>query len=254
MHLYIIVIISICCRLNALAVEGARPSESKPLPGNTSIGEGAAQLDLGLQLIKVAHSSNELMQAIGWLKIAALQKNATAQLKLGYLYAENIAIRNPDEAFLWFKMAADQNLIEAQLELGMCYLNGWGITRSKKDALSQFLTAANAGSTEAKFQAALLLFESNPAKATILVRQSAEDGYWPGQVKLANLLYYGIGIKKDKIEGYKWMIIVCASKKDSTTGEIKSRFEKELSQAQMVEGIDRARITIRKIRASLANH
>lgn len=85
---------------------------------------------------------------------AAELGDAIAQYEIGEWFlgrkSSNISVDNNVIAVLWYRRAANQGLIEAQLKLALCYEEGYGVTKSKNEALKWYQFVANSGNEIAK--------------------------------------------------------------------------------------------------------
>jgi TPR repeat protein len=77
---------------------------------------------------------------------AAEQGDASAQYKLGLLYA---FVENERKAVEWFLKAAEQNDANAQVLLGFMYDMGKGIIRDRQEACRLWRAAAEQGNEQA---------------------------------------------------------------------------------------------------------
>ena len=107
-----------------------------------------------------------------WLRLAAEQGHADAQITLGlnlddYIYDNKV---DKSESMRWFKAAADQGDVQAMKNLAFCYL-----------------TCENPDTT----------------KAVELYRQAAECGDEDAQLFLANCYYLGKGVPQNYSEAFK---------------------------------------------------
>src|SRR5262245_1854576 len=76
--------------------------------------------------------------------------DASAQNKLGLLYAEGVGVpQNHRQAKEWFEMAAKQGHTGAHVNLGTLYLQGAGVPQSAQMALFWFSRAAGQGNVQA---------------------------------------------------------------------------------------------------------
>jgi TPR repeat protein len=121
-----------------------------------------------LEKCRYFDSGNYLVQALAWVKRAAEQGFAQAQVAVGRFYREGIEgggfPRDDEEAFKWFKLAADQGIREGQYEVGIAYVKGHeggGVVRNNKEALVWLQLAA------AQFDASAVFFLRCPVNQWI---------------------------------------------------------------------------------------
>ena len=80
---------------------------------------------------------------VEWIRDAADQGNADAQLCLGCWYKYGLGVRQDYAAAVeLFKKAAGQGLAAAQCELGKCYKNGLGVAQNHDVAINLFRQSA----------------------------------------------------------------------------------------------------------------
>ena len=89
-------------------------------------------------------------QAIKYYNIAAKQKNADAEYKLGTLYFDGICVtQSYEKAIFWFEQAAFHKHAKAHLRLAQCYEKGLGVPQDHKKALSHYEQASISGEHDA---------------------------------------------------------------------------------------------------------
>lgn len=85
-----------------------------------------------------------------WRPLAE-QGNATAQDKLGVMYAKGQGVQQDyATAVAWFRKAAAQGSAIAQENLGVMYSNGWGVPQDDASAAFWFRKAAEQGNARAQ--------------------------------------------------------------------------------------------------------
>ena len=108
-------------------------------------------------------------EGAGWIEAAAVYGLVEAQV----LWGQSLLGSDPALAFRWFSGAAAAGYPPALNMLGRCLEKGWG-------------TAIDLSA------------------ASVRYRDAAETGCDWAQYNLANLLLYGLGVRKDRIEAYAW--------------------------------------------------
>ena len=89
-------------------------------------------------------------EAERWLRLAADQGNAAAQLNMGLTYARGRGVpQDYREAERWFLLAADQGEATAQVNLGLLYAHGYGVSQNSVQAYVWFSRAGAQGHTDA---------------------------------------------------------------------------------------------------------
>jgi TPR repeat protein len=112
--------------------------------------------------------------AARWLRKAADQGFAEAQFELGCYYMEGRGVaKDEKEAVSWFRKAVEQDLAVAQNLSGFCYLNGRGVAKDEREAASLF-------------------------------RKAADQGLAVAQWHLGNCYELGSGVVKDEKEAVSW--------------------------------------------------
>ena len=127
-------------------------------------GDPLAQLTLGNMYKKGTGVSKNLKKAHKWIKKAAEQGLAHAQLTLGL----NKSIENDTEAWRWMKKAAEQGLPQAQFTLGFIYYA-----------------------------------EKNYEEAYKWIKKAAEQGIPQAQLLLGHIHQRGQSVPKNYIEAYE---------------------------------------------------
>ncbi len=83
------------------------------------------------------------VEAVKWLRKAAVQNDTKAQITLGRCYFTGDGVeKDLAEAVKWIRKAAEHNLAIAQSSLGSFYRNGDGVTKDYVEAYTWWLLAA----------------------------------------------------------------------------------------------------------------
>jgi len=91
------------------------------------------------------------IEAMRWFRMAADQRNATAQNSIGLLYSKGWGVsQDYVEAMRWYRMAADQENAVAQYNIGVLYSNGWGVPQDDVEAMRWYRMAAAQGNALAQ--------------------------------------------------------------------------------------------------------
>jgi len=173
--------------------------------------EGMGEIYLArLEPSTVVRDSGE---ADRWLRLAAIQGDADAQLWLGVNYEHgSFGVVDYREALTWLRKSADQGQPDAQLCLGQMYENGEGVPESDVVAASWYRKAAD--------------------------HFSDVSGVWQADVQLA-YLYRDGHLPKDYVEAYMWLAIVGSSVDPPVTDEIKG-VAQQMRKTQIAEAQRRA--------------
>lgn len=137
-------------------------------------GNATAQNELGFQYLNGADDlPRDPVEAAKWLRLAANQGVAEAQLNLALMHARGDGMpRDPAQALLWCERAARQGHPAAQDQLGVMLLSGEARPRDEVEALAWFMVAANQGHAEAARHRDIALAHMSPA-AIASARQRA---------------------------------------------------------------------------------
>jgi uncharacterized protein len=172
-------------------------------------GMGEIYLD-SLGLDTVVRDSGE---ADRWLRLAATQGDADAQLWLGVNYEHgSFGVIDYREALTWLRKAADQGQPDAQFCLGQMYEEGEGVPESDVVAASWYRKAAD--------------------------HFSDVSGVWPAEVQLV-YLYRDGHLPQDYVEAYMWLAIVGSSVDPPVADEIKG-IAQQMRKTQIAEAQRRA--------------
>lgn len=106
-------------------------------------GDAEAQLELGFMYHYGEGVTQDDRQAADWYLLAALQGNAKAQTSLGTMYRHGQGVKQNDkQAFDWYLQAALQDDAKAQTNLGYMYSTGRGVEKDCKQAEIWFKKSA----------------------------------------------------------------------------------------------------------------
>jgi uncharacterized protein len=204
---------SLSCYVVSKATEAS--AETKPV---ISYFERGMQSFIGTDL-GVPQDYNE---AVKWFRLAADQRDARAQYRLGQCFAYSWGVeRNYDEAVKWLRLAAAQNLPEAQYELSRRYASGDGVIQNTIEALKYLRQAAEQGFVDAQttlgqaFDLGWLFretvsVEKNFVESAKWFRRAAELGDARSQSWLGQLYGAGRGVPKDDKEAVRWLRMAAA--------------------------------------------
>jgi TPR repeat protein len=120
--------------------------------------DNSAQALLGKLLYEgIDGVTQDVPEAMRWLRMAAEQGNANAQYLMGDAYQGFKAAyggpeRDDAQAALWYRRAAEQGIAAAQYSLGDHYRNGWGVAQDNKQAAVWYRKAAEQDNTLAQYE------------------------------------------------------------------------------------------------------
>lgn len=144
-----------------------------------------AQTGMGEILTSGRHSGvvQDYADADRWLRMAAMQEDADAQLWLGVGYERGwFGVTDYREALKWLRKAAEQGQPTAQFCLGQMYEDGEGVPESDSLAASWYRKAA----------------DHSPRYL---------GGVWEAEVQLS-YMYRDGRLPEDNVQAYMWFAIV----------------------------------------------
>ncbi len=148
-----------------------RPLAAALLAGTIVASAIAGPLEDGME----AYQEKDYLKAIQIWRPLAQAGDASAQYRLGVMYAEGRGIpANDAEAALWFERAAQQGEPMAQYNLGASYAEGTGVRKDMAAAAKWF-------------------------------RRAADQGIALAQLNLGLLYANGAGVPQDNVEALKWV-------------------------------------------------
>ena len=151
-----------------------------------------------------------LSKAAKWYRLAAIQGNSEAQLKLGDMYYNGNGIPvDFKRAARWYLYSSKEGNINAQFKLGSMFQNGEGIIQSDKKAMRWYKRAADQGQSDAQYKLGLMHEKRYGNKkeykeALKWYLKSGKKGNAEAQFKLGKIYDQGIKSKKDKRKALKW--------------------------------------------------
>ena len=152
------------------------------------------------------------IQADHWVRTAALQGHAGAQILLGCLHCLGWGVQqNYAEGFKWTQQAAEQGHPFAQEQLGTLYLNGRGVQQNYAEAFKWFQQAAEQGHPFAQAQLGILYaigrgVQQNDAEGFRWIQQAAVQGVGVAMRNLARMYTIGRGIEKNDKQAAYWTL------------------------------------------------
>ena len=100
-----------------------------------------------------AYDRGDYATAVRGFLVHAEQGDATAQYKLGLMYATGRGVlKDEAEAVRWYRLAAEQGVASAQFNLGVMYANGRGVLKDEAEAVRWFRLAVDQGHAGAQFK------------------------------------------------------------------------------------------------------
>lgn len=154
-------------------------------------------------------------EADQWLRLAATQGDAEAQLWLGLGYKRGyFGSIDYQESLKWVRKSAAQGLPDAQFALAQMYEDGHGVPQSDEDAASWFRRAAD--------------------------HYSDVSGVFQAELQLA-YMYRDGRLKGNEVEAYLWFAIVGGAVNPPTDEDVEEVAE-EMTPPQIAEA--QAKVTI----------
>jgi TPR repeat protein len=107
-------------------------------------GQHTAQVSLGFMYANGQGVPQNFAEAVKWYRLAADKGDVGGQNNLGSMHANGQGVRqNFTEAMKWYSLAADQGDATAQYNLGFMYANGQGAPQDYVEAAKWFRKAAD---------------------------------------------------------------------------------------------------------------
>ena len=219
----------------ALALDGASAPSAAPVPLPTpteAFRSGARALRAG-----------ETEKAVTALEYAAEKGHATAQWKLGRMYAEGDGVPQDDlRAFQYFSRVASAHaddspqtaqsrfVANAFVALGQYYLDGIPNTAIKPDASrarEMFAYAASYfGDADAQYSLARLYLNGKGAphdarQAARWLGLAANKGQFQAQALLGQMLFKGSDVPRQAARGLMWLTLAREGARDTIAGDDK---------------------------------
>jgi len=187
------------------------------------------------QLARLYHAGKgtlaDPVEAAKWCRKAAEQGHLKAMRSLAGSYRDGDGVEQDESAMvIWLRKAAGLDDADAQCELSI-YLSQNGPTDTERAEADKWLRkAATLGQPIAQANLGSQLFQSNdPAKKEEAVRWfklSAMQGHTAGMFKYGMMLYLGMGVPKNDVEGAAWLIACDPGDDESLRNVIKDILEK----------------------------
>jgi uncharacterized protein len=236
-HALTLVVVTLCawlCAVNAHAgpLEDAQAAISKGDDATAlqifktlaDQGEPHGQRNLGIMYLKGQGTSQNIAEAVRWIRLAANKGLAEAQNDLGLLYQRGWGVeRNDAEAVKWYRRAADQGLVTSQISLGDAYTIGRGVSSNFGEALKWYRLAADQGSSYAEniigitYERGISVAQDD-AEAFRWYRRAANKVYdragdtWihSPQYNFASMYAEGRGTAQDNVKALMWFMLAAA--------------------------------------------
>lgn len=185
-----------------------------------------AQSELGDLYYEGELVKKDIRQAIKYFGNAAELGDAKAQYRLGELYLKGrIFKKDPEKALMWLTRASEQDYPEANYYMGHIYETGFGVNVDIEKAKEYYAKAkeggifeavkslAKLGEAESEYLLGLAYFtgkdgiEANTEKSFIWIKESAEKGYPPAQLRAAEMYIRKLGTERDLDTAEKYLML-----------------------------------------------
>lgn len=143
------------------------------------------------ELGRKAYLGDDLISAMDWLRKAADQEYAPAQVLLAYIMDK---AEENEAAIELYRAAAEQGNVEGELGLGVMYAAGEGVERDQEQALYWIQRSAEHGHAPAMEVLAGVYLRGelglpvNRDRAVSLLQQAADSGHAPAKVRLEEMM------------------------------------------------------------------
>ena len=184
-----------------------------------------AQVMLGIMYLKGMGVSRDNAEGVKLIRRAAEQEVSFAQALLGAMYLDGVGVlRNNAEAVKWLRRAAEQGDPHAQTALGNIYAEGIGIPQDNAEAAKWKRRAAEQGGESS--QSDML------AEMSKWHHRAAEQGKPYAQVMLGLMYHTGSLVPQSYREAYIWYSLATANG-DDDAAELRNKSAKHLSSADL---------------------
>ena len=138
------------------------------------------------------------------------------ELGMSHLTSQGGAKKDPVEAVTWLRKAALQGHADAQVQLGICYQQGFGIVRDLVQALGWFRRAAEQGNARGQLQVGLAYQRGrgvapDSGQAMVYLRKAAESRHPKAQLELGVAYREGRGVEADPVAAAFWLRLAADS-------------------------------------------
>jgi TPR repeat protein/serine/threonine protein kinase len=158
----------------------------------------------------VLKDTHEYPEALKWLRKAADQGNALAQVNLGRMYENGNGVpKDMVEAAKWYRKAAEQQNPWGENSLGCLYETGSGVEKNFAEAIQLYRKSADQGNESAQVNLGRMYENGNGVakdmvEAAKWYRKAAEQGESQAQNSLGWLYKSGSGVETNLAEAVKW--------------------------------------------------
>jgi uncharacterized protein len=150
--------------------------------------------------------------ALSWY-LRSLQSGGQVHYNIGGFYYDGRGVRQDFvEALHWLSQAAEYDS-RANFPLGEIFYRGLAGEQDYIRAINYYLQGASSGDLDASYMAGTMLYDGHGTfrgvslydAAYLYFTYSAERGHAGAQVKVAIMLFEGLGVEQDSSEGFRWL-------------------------------------------------
>ncbi len=136
----------------AAANDQDHAATARALLASANQGDATAQYKLGQMYANGRGVPIDAKESIRWYRLAADQGHAKAQHALGVAYNTGSGVSQDDrEAAKWYRLAADQGLAWSQFNLGVVYGRGQGVAQDYAESIKWYRLAADQNFAQAQY-------------------------------------------------------------------------------------------------------
>jgi TPR repeat protein len=167
-------------------------------------GYAPAQMLLGQLYWHGLGVTADYQAAASWMSEAAKQSYPHAACELGRFY---LALNDRDKAVRWFRQGAQEDCPAAEIGLAQLLLGAAGATREQQEeGIALLRKAAKHNSVEALFLLGKAYEQQKKMEEAVdWYREAADKGLMDAQMKLGLLLSEGFSTKPDYVEAWVWL-------------------------------------------------
>jgi len=175
----------------------------------------------------------------------AVSGDPVAQYYLGDLIVRFAAPPHKPEGVVWLQQAAQAGVPDAMNELARILSEGRIVAKNDARANELFMQAASLGHLPAYNNLGLRAAQGigrpapDPLDASEWFRLAADQGFAESQFNLAVMYVNGDGVKRDLVEGYKWLTLAMKQGHAAATQQ-RPLVARQMTAAEIQDGEKRA--------------
>ncbi len=202
-------------------------------------GDAEAEFVLGKAYYTGEDVPKDYTKAFDLYRKSANQGNAKAENNLASMYGKGEGVKaDPKAAADWYLKAAKHGSSLAEANFAELCQSGEGVPRDLKEAVQWYQKAADQGLVDAQRNLGRIYDRGNlgahrdPKQAVFWYRKAAEQGDAESQLELGRHYFVGLGVEKDIVTGYKWLLI-SASQGNPDAQVMQSELRPQVTQDQL---------------------